>query len=347
MLTVEHIQFAVSRGISCFCIVASLLIAGCGGSSIKNLVTNPGLELPLESDGLPRDWSIDVSSGDYRVGGSELAHSGKSALVLAGSGGAAEIETNPFPVTGGSILECEAWLRPELLEKAESSASVKFADVEDSRTVRSAIVKLDSKKRDWQHIHFYCRANQQSSPLSATFTIHLSGPGLVRIDDVQIREHPSVIANTVLLDGGFEHPDAKGAFPDWNPLSDSKKYSIEQYSESPKSGKSCVRIQGAAGWTVMTTRKAILPKSGRIFVQGFIRSPEGKGIIKIDYLKDGKCFESSNSAEIHSNEWSLAAIRSNAEFAAQADEVHLTLGASNSEGSYTVDFDEVEVVTLR
>lgn len=190
---------------------------GCQKQASENLVANPGIEEPLDGNDMPRGWAFSVASGEYKHEVSETSQSGKLSFVVAGAAGAAEVQTNGVPVSSGTVLECEAWLQTELIKDGEPFVYTKFA--RDDQTERSAMIRINPKPKEWQRIHFYSAAEQDSTAMLA---IRLGGEGLVRIDDVAMRIAPQLVPAGLTTARTFEEVDEKGALKDWTYVSKAK-----------------------------------------------------------------------------------------------------------------------------
>ena len=322
-----------------FCVAMACGVCGCGNNN-SNLIENPGFESSLTSEDLPRGWSFSFPSGKYKHEKTDSTRSGKHELLVTGSGGEAQLQTNAKPVPNGSLLECEAWLRNEETKGGQSSLAVRFVSAEDSSPSETGIAGFNPKSTKWQRVHFYCRVEEANS--TAMLEIRLTGEGRVRIDDLMLKPVPHFESSDVIADKGFENVDEKDASPDWDFRSETKTGSFKRITKTPHRGKSCVRIEGTEGWGVLLSRRTIPPDRGRVIVQGFIRTNQGRGQLKVDYFKNGRYVVSSFSAE-STGDWDMLSVESKPELLKKADAIHVTLSAVNDGGPYSVDFDDLDV----
>ncbi len=312
-------------------------IVGCQPKSISdNLVTNPGIEETLDQSGMPRGWSFSVDSGNYKHEKVESCQSGKYALVVAGSGGAAEVQTNPAPVKEGVILECEAWLQTKLVKDAAPTLFAKFT--KGDKVERSAPIRINPKSEDWQRIRFYCTAAEDSA---ASLVIRLSGEGLVRLDDVSIKPAPHLVSSGLTTAHTFEDVNAKGEPNEWTHVFRAKSGSIKVDKEA---GSTILRMEGNGGWSVLCTKRAITDKPAKIIFQAACRSKAGAVSIKLDYIKNNNCFASTVSPKATS-EWTFVTVESDPEKVAESEAIRATLSVA-SEGDFLGEFDSVEVFVL-
>lgn len=309
-------------------------IVGCQPKSISdNLVTNPGIEEALDQSGMPRGWSFSVNSGNYKHEKVESCQSGKYALVVAGSGGAAEVQTNPAPIKEGVILECEAWLQTKLVKDAAPTLFAKFA--KGDQVVRSAPIRINPKTEDWQRIRFYCTAEKDSS---ASLVFRLSGEGLVRIDDVSIKPALGLFPAELTSARTFEDVNEKGEPNEWRHVFRAKSGRMKVDKES---GSSILRMEGNGGWSVLCTNRAITDKPAKIIFQAACRAKAGDASIKIDYIKNNNCFASTVSPKATS-EWTFVTVESDPKKVAESDAIRATLSVA-CEGDFLGEFDSVEV----
>lgn len=325
--------------------IGALAAWGCARERSANLISNAGLEAPLQSNGMPRDWKLSTATGTYRVTGTEAAHSGKSAVVLAGSAGSAELNTPVVPIPGAAIVECECWMQAELLKNARAFARAAFGS-DPNLKPRSPIFAVDPRMRGWQHAHFCCIVRSGLPKIDATLVVALHGDGLVRVDDVALRVLPPTALRYRLADGGFDQSSRDGRLGEWTFLADGAASAPELTADPSEPANRCVRLRGDRGWSVLSSRQAMAPADLRIFAQGRVWVHEGHGELKIDYLKDGKCVASTRSELRGTDGWRFVSVEGAPEFARQADDIHVSLGAGNPAGLYFVDFDDIEIVVL-
>ncbi|MEI8379471.1 MAG: hypothetical protein WCJ09_05050 [Planctomycetota bacterium] len=309
-------------------------IVGCQPKSISdNLVTNPGIEETLDQSGMPRGWSFSVDSGNYKHEKVESCQSGKYALVVAGSGGAAEVQTNPAPVKEGVILECEAWVQTKLVKDAVPTLFAKFA--KGDHVERSAPIRINPKSEDWQRIRFYCTAAEEST---ASLVIRLSGEGLVRLDDVSIKPASHLVSSGLTTARTFEDVNAKGEPNEWTHVFRAKSGSIKVDKEA---GSPILRMEGNGGWSVLCTNRAITTKPAKIIFQAACRAKAGVASIKLDYIKNKNCFSSTVSPKATS-EWTFVTVESDPEKVAESEAIRATLSVAG-DGNFLGEFDSVEV----
>ncbi len=309
-------------------------IAGCQPKSISdNLVTNPGIEEALDQSGMPRGWSFSVASGNYKHDKVESCQSGKYALVVAGSGGAAEVQTNPAPVKEGVILECEAWLQTKLVKNAAPTVFARFA--KGDQVEQSAPIRISPKSEDWQRIRFYCTASKETT---ASLVVRLSGEGLVRIDDVSIKPAAGLVSSELTTARTFEDVNAKGVPNEWNHVFRAKSGRIKVDHES---GSSILRMEGNAGWSVLCTNREITTKPAKIIFQAACRSKAGAASIKLDYIKDKNCF-SSTVSPMATSEWTFVTVESDPEKVAESEAIRATLSVAGG-GDFLGEFDSVQI----
>ena len=308
-------------------------ISGCQPKAISdNLVTNPSIEEALDQSGMPRGWSFSVDSGNYKHDRVESCQSGKYALVVAGAGGAAEVQTNAAPVHEGVVLECEAWLQTKLVKDASPTLFAKFTN--GDKVVRSAPIRINPKFTDWQRIRFYCTPAKDSS---VSLGIRLNGEGLVRIDDVSIKPAPNLFPAELTTANTFEDVNAKGELNEWTYITRTKSQKFKVVKDS---GSPIFRMEGNGGWSVLCSKRGITSKPSKIIFQAACRCTSGAASIKLDYIKNNWCFASTNSAKA-TNEWTFVSVESEPEKVAEAEAVRITLSAAG-EGNFDGEFDSVE-----
>lgn len=328
-----------------------MLIAGCSRAQAaketpavsENFVSNPQIELPLTDQGLPTDWSIEVHSGTYKSAPSKTAHSGKYSLAFAGSGGEAEVRTNPLPIRKGSLLQGDVWVQASLLDKGIPSARVAFRDAAGRDEVKTLSLPANSETQDWQRFEFLCEAPDSANDMIAFLAIGLRGEGLLRIDDAALRKIPNVDNHFRLADGGFERPNENGVFPDWKRHADGKDCSGLETTESPHSGKSSVRIEGARGWCCLASETPIPGTAKFVCFRGYVRAQKGEGHLQIDYVRNGVTFGNTRSGEIKADEWTFVSVTFDRELAARANQIVTTIAAADPGGEFSADFDDLEV----
>ncbi|MEI8381054.1 MAG: hypothetical protein WCJ09_13055 [Planctomycetota bacterium] len=282
---------------------------------------------------MPRDWSFSVVSGEYKHEAAETAQSGKLALVVAGAGGAAEVQTNATSVSSGTVLECEAWVQTELVKDGEPFIYTKFS--RDDTTDRSTMIRISPKPKEWHRIHFFSAAEQDSSAMLA---IRLGGEGLVRIDDVSMRVASQLVPAGLTSARTFEDVNETGGLKDWKHVFKAKRGTHNVIKERESS---IVRMEGTGGWSVLCTRRAITTKPAKIILQGAVRVKSGSGNLKIDYIKKGNCFSSTVSPP-GQKDWTFLSVESDPSLVDQSDAICATLSAA-SDGEFSADFDSVDV----
>lgn len=308
-------------------------VCGCQQHVADNMIANPGIEEPLEGNGLPRGWAFSVSSGEYKHETAESSQSGKLALVMAGSGGAAEVNTNATPVTAGTVLECEAWLQTQLVKDGEPGVFARFS--QEDKDDRSPMIRINPKSKDWQKIHFYCSADHDCSAMLA---IRLGGEGLVRIDDVSMRLAPQLVASGLTSPRTFDEVDEKGDLKEWTHVSQQKKGTYKLVKDG---GSTIARMEGNGGWSVLASRRAITTKPTRILLQGALRVTDGAGHLKIDYIKKNNCFKSTLSPA-GKKDWTFVSVESDPALVAEADAIRATLSVAGG-GEYSAEFDSIDI----
>ena len=320
----------------CVTLVGFSLISGvwgCGNQVTENLVTNPGIEDTLDGNGLPRDWSFSVISGKYNHEVAQKAQSGKQALVVGGSGGAAEVQTNLAPVPAGTVLECEAWVQTELAEDGQPFIYTKFS--RDDKTERSGMIPFNPKPKEWQKLHFFSAAEHDSS---TNLAIRLAGEGLVRIDDVSMRVAPLLSPGGLISSNTLEKLDEKGVLKEWRHVFRATNSIQKVFKEGEAS---VFHMEGSNGWSVLCTHRAITSKPAKIIFQGAIRVTKGDANLKIDYIKQNNCFSSTVSPAGRS-EWTFVTVESDPALVEQSEAIRIALSTASKE-EFSADYTSLDV----
>jgi hypothetical protein len=271
-----------------------------------NLVTNPGLELPLGDGALPQGWKKFDKPGDsYKAEVVAGGRSGEKALQIGGRGEYCVIVLNQMPVKADTQYAVRGWSK--ISGEPEAIASIKFDywKPDGSYLDSDTVGMIRTTEPGWQLVSTTSRHTPPAGAATIGAAVAISGKGAALFDDMEMITRPAPAAGNLLDNGSMERIAGRHPFGYYVGKKEGGQATVIYTSEDVKDGWYALRLQSNAEWAIAAHPRVRLEPGKLYSLSGYVRVKKGTGQLKLDYFKGDDYLGQSTSNDATADEWQV------------------------------------------
>lgn len=271
-----------------------------------NLITNPGLEMPIGDGPLPEGWKrFDKPADSYKAEVVNGGRSGEKALQVSGTGEYCVIVLNQLPIKPNTQYAVRGWSR--ITGEADAAATIKFDYWREDGTYLDSdtVGVIRTTEPGWQLVSTTTRSNMPSGAATIGAAVAINGKGTAVFDDLEMITRPAPPAGNLIDNGNMERIAGRHPFGYYVGKAEGGKATATYVNDDVKDGWYALRLQSNADWAIAAHPRVRLEQGKLYSLSGHVRVKKGTAQLKLDYFKGDDYLGQTFSNDATADEWQL------------------------------------------
>lgn len=295
-------------------LLASLIHTAIRAQSPANLVTNPGLEMPVGEGALPEGWKKFAKPGDsYKAEVVAGGRTGEKALQISGAGEYSVVVMNQLPLKANTQFAVRGWAR--VSGETDAIATIKFDywKADGTYVDSDTVGVIRTTEPGWQLISATSRPVPPAGATTIGAAVAMNGNGRALFDDLEMITRPAPTAGNLMDNGSMERIAGRHPFGYFVSKADGGQVTATYTSDDVKDGWYALRLQTNAEWAIAAHPRIRLEPGKLYSLSGYVRVKKGTAQIKLDYFKGDDYLGQTISNDANADEWQLRRVTAETE----------------------------------